>query len=69
MKCCYKNCDNKIAEGKRKDAKFCCTNCKKMEQTYRRRKKIMIEKYSKKEIELVNNFKKLVETIKRDIQK
>ena len=69
MKCYYRNCDNQIAEGKRKDAKFCCTNCKKMEQTYRRRKKIMIEKYSKKEIELVNNFKKLVEIIKGDIQK
>jgi hypothetical protein len=69
MKCCYRNCDNQIGDDKRKDAKYCCTNCKKMEQTYRRRKRIMIEKYSKKEMEVVNNLKKLIEIIKGDTQK
>jgi hypothetical protein len=29
----------------------------------------MIEKYSKKELEYVNNFKKIVELIKGEIQK
>jgi hypothetical protein len=69
MECFYRNCRNEIGEGKRKDAKFCCRNCKDMEKIYRKRKKAMIEKYSKKELEYVNNFKKIVELIKGEIQK
>jgi hypothetical protein len=51
--CDYRNCENQIGEDKRKDAKFCCSNCKKMEQTYRKRKKVMIENK-----ELKDNIKK-----------
>lgn len=68
MECSYRRCSNQIGEDKRKDAKYCCINCKKMEQTYRKRKKALIEKYVKKEMEFVNNYKKMVEIVKGDIQ-
>lgn len=69
MKCFYRNCENEIGDDKRKDAKFCKTSCRKMEQTYRKRKKALIEKYAAKEMEIVNTLKKIEEIIRGGIQK
>ena len=53
MKCGYRNCDNQVDWPKRIDAKFCCRNCKDMENTYLRRRKRLIEAYKKCEEEKI----------------
>lgn len=63
--CEYRNCNNDITE-MRKDAKFCCRNCKDMEQTYTKRKKILLEKYKQNELKKVEAYKKLLEIVKND---
>ena len=65
--CSYRNCNNNL-EGKRVDAKFCCRGCKKMEQTYRKRKQVLIEKYKEIEMKKVEEYKKLMKIVKGDIQ-
>jgi ABC-type sulfate transport system substrate-binding protein len=62
MKCNYRRCDNEIPEGKRKDAKFCCVSHKKMEQTYKKRREALLEKYKEEEmknIELIKYLKNI----------
>ncbi len=61
--CNYRNCNNDITE-MRKNAKFCCRSCKDNEKKYIKRELQFIEKYSKKELEKVNNIKKLMFLIK-----
>ena len=56
--CEYRNCDNQL-EVIRKTKKFCCTNCRKMEQTYLKRQRIKLEKYIKIELDKVNLIKYL----------
>jgi hypothetical protein len=65
--CNYRNCNNDIIE-MRKNAKFCCRNCKDMERTYIKRRKEWIEKYSKGDIDLVNNIKNLQKVIKTSLE-
>ena len=50
----------------RKDAKFCCVNCRKMEQTYRKRKEILLEKYKQSELKNIENYKKLLKLVKEE---
>lgn len=64
--CEYRNCKNDITE-LRIDAKFCCRGCKDMERTYIKRKKALLEKYKQEGLKKVENYKKLVESIKNDI--
>lgn len=61
--CTYRNCNNPL-EG-RIDKKFCCTSCRKMEQTYIKRKKKFIEDAIKRNEILVSNIK-LVKTIEKE---
>jgi len=63
--CSYRNCNIDITE-MRKDAKFCCVSCRKMEQTYRKRRVKLIEKYKQKELLKVENYKKLLKIIKEE---
>ena len=63
--CSYRNCKKELPEGKRKDAKYCNTSCKKMEQTYRKRKALLIEKYKQnglEEVKLIKFIKNLVKS-------
>lgn len=60
--CEYRKCKNDITE-MRKDAKFCCRNCKDMERTYIKRKKMLIEKYKKSEMIKVEGYKRLKDII------
>ena len=53
--CKYRNC-NKTLEGMSGGAQFCCRNHKSNENNYRRRKKVLLNKYKEtamKQIELV----------------
>jgi hypothetical protein len=63
--CNYRNCNKDISE-MRKDAKFCCVNCRKMEQTYRKRKEMFIEKYKQNELKKVENYKNLLKLVKEE---
>lgn len=65
--CAYRNCNNSL-QNKRKQAKYCCTSCKKMEQTYRKRYEAFIEKCIEKNKNLVDNIKLMKELLKKDIQ-
>ena len=66
--CNYRRCSNDL-EGMRKDAKYCCMSCRKMEQTYRKRKKVLIEKYKKDELLKVENYKNLLKIVKEEYKK
>jgi hypothetical protein len=68
-KCEYRNCGKELDESKRVDAKFCNTSCRKQEQTYRKRKKALIEKYAEKEMKFVNNFKNILKLLEGGTQK
>lgn len=63
MNCTYRNCENEIV-GRRKDAKFCCPNCKAAEKVYRRRHKAKIEKWKAVEMERVELIKAMKQMIK-----
>lgn len=68
MKTCeYRNCRKELNESKRKDAKFCNRSCKSMEQTYRKRRIKLLQKYKQNE-ELKIKLKKIEEIIKGEIQ-
>ena len=60
--CEYRNCKNDITE-KKKEAKFCCRNCKYMEKTYIKRKANLIEKYKQIELKKVQDYKLLMSII------
>jgi len=62
MECNYRHCSTQI-EGKRKDAKYCCLNHKKMEGTYKKRKNLLLDKYKESELKKVELIKYL-----KDIQ-
>jgi hypothetical protein len=63
--CSYRNCNIDITE-MRKDAKFCCVNCRKMEQTYKKRRVKFIEKYKQNELLKVESYKSLLKIIKEE---
>ena len=58
LECEYRNCKN-IVKYKRKGAKYCCDNCRKMEAIYRKRKLILLEKYKKADMEIVEFIKSI----------
>ena len=60
--CSYRKCDNDITE-KKKEAKFCCRNCKNMEKTYIKRKEKLIEKYKQIELKKVEDYKLLMSIV------
>jgi len=66
MESSYRNCKNELGDNKRKDAKFCCMSCRKMEQTYRKRKAILLEKYKQNDIEKIKMYKNLQNIIKEE---
>ena len=62
--CTYRNCNKDISE-MRKDAKFCCVNCKTCERKYKKRKKLLLEKYKQKGLENIKLLK-IIEIIKKE---
>lgn len=64
-RCNFRRCNNDISE-MRKDAKFCSVNCRKGEQTYRKRKQKFIDKWKNIELEKIENYKNIIKLIKEE---
>ena len=59
--CSYRNCKKDV--GERKGKKYCCKACKDMENTYKKRRRDFIEKYSRQEMKNVE-LVKFIQNIK-----